>query len=58
MPYSLNIKLPADIQARLNAIQAILLKRTGGIPMPFTKVVLHVLKAGLPIVEKEVADGQ
>ena len=53
MPHSLNIRLPDDVQARLDAIRDDLVKRTGGIEMPFSKVVLHVIRAGLEVVEAE-----
>ena len=54
MTKPLCIRLPDEIWTRLGAIQDILITRTGGVKMPFSQVVLHVLQAGLNVVEKEV----
>lgn len=53
MTKPLVIRLPEELQARLQALKARLTRRAGGVEQDFSKVVRHVLMVGLATIEKE-----
>lgn len=53
MTKPLVIRLPEELQTRLQALKARLTTQAGGVEQDFSKVVRHVLLVGLAAIEKE-----
>lgn len=48
----LSVRIPDDLKARLEGLQAAIALRAGGVPQDFSKVVRHVLISGLDHMER------
>lgn len=52
MTKPLVVRLPEELQVRLQTLKAQLTTQAGGVEQDFSKVVRHVLTVGLAVIEK------
>lgn len=48
------MRMPGDLQERLQWVRDELSKKAGGVPQDFSKVVRHILNLGLERIERDL----